>query len=212
MSPTRPKSAKNPNRQRIVDVARRLFYTKGYGQTSLGDLAKECGIPKGNFYYHFRSKDDVLLAVLEARRTDVDKGLASWRATIATPAKRLHRVVDMLINEEEDLAAFGCPMGSLITELGKGQPDLQREAFGVLQSIVDFAAEELIELGHPKKAAREQAVHLIGRCQGVAVMTHGLGSKAVLRREAKAIRTWLNELLDQTTSSPTVSRKKEPVR
>ncbi len=194
MSPRTTRDA-NPNRQHIIEVARRKFYTNGFGRTSLGDLAKACGIPKGNFYYHFRTKNDVLLAVLEARRADVDKGLAAWRARLETPAKRLHRVVEMLINEEMDLVEYGCPMGSLITELGKGQRDLQHEAFTVLQVIMDYAAEEFIAAGQSKQVARELGVHLIGRCQGAAVMAHGLGSQAVLRREARAIRTWLDGVL-----------------
>lgn len=66
-------------------------------------------IPKGNFYYHFRSKDDVLRAVVEARRTDVAERLSEWRAEHASPEQPLRRVVAMLVNEEDKLVRFRLP-------------------------------------------------------------------------------------------------------
>jgi AcrR family transcriptional regulator len=175
-------------------VARRLFYTNGYGATSLGDLARESEIPKGNFYYHFRSKDDVLSAVVEARHQDVETQLEQWRSALHSPRKRLHRVVDMLVREEENLTRYGCPMGSLLTELGKAQPQLQEKAFAVLGAIIDFAEREFAAAGRSNDA-RDQAIHLIGRCQGAVVMAHGLNSRGVLQREIGQIREWLDGTL-----------------
>lgn len=186
----------NPNRRKIVEVARWLFYERGYGPTSLGDLARESGIPKGNFYYHFRSKDDVLRAVVQARLADVQKQLDDWGASLGTPRQRLLRLVDMLVNEEEKLVQYGCPMGSLLTELGKAQRELQEEAFAVLEAIIAFAAEEFRTTGASASLSRDRAVHLIGRCQGAVVMAQGLRSAAVLRKETKAIRGWLEETLN----------------
>ncbi|MDH5192012.1 MAG: TetR/AcrR family transcriptional regulator, partial [Gammaproteobacteria bacterium] len=50
------------NRQHIVDVADNLFYQKGYNQTSFTDIAEASEIPRGNFYYYFKTKDEILLA------------------------------------------------------------------------------------------------------------------------------------------------------
>lgn len=193
MADKRKTGRDNVNRQQIVQTARRLFYTKGYAATSLGDLAQESGIPKGHFYYHFRSKDDVLRAVVAARRRDVVERLEVWGASSPSPHTRLHRVVDMLVNEEENLIRYGCPAGSLLTELGKGQRELQEEAFAVVAAIVDFAAQQFSADGVSPKKAREYAVHLIGRCQGAVVMAHGLHCAETLRREVKEIRRWLDD-------------------
>ena len=54
-------------RERIVDAADRLFYERGYEPTSFADIANAVEISRGNFYHHFKSKDDILHAVIELR-------------------------------------------------------------------------------------------------------------------------------------------------
>ncbi len=58
---------KDPNirRNEILDVAQKLFYLKGYEQTSIQDIITEIGIAKGTFYHYFRSKQDLLDVMIE---------------------------------------------------------------------------------------------------------------------------------------------------
>jgi len=49
----------------ILDVAQKLFYGKGYERTSIQDIIGELGIAKGTFYHHFRSKNELLDALIE---------------------------------------------------------------------------------------------------------------------------------------------------
>lgn len=49
----------------ILDVAERLFSTKGFDNTSTGDILAEVGIARGTLYYHFQSKEEILDAVIE---------------------------------------------------------------------------------------------------------------------------------------------------
>lgn len=52
----------------ILDVAEKLFSTKGFDQTSTNDILAEIGIARGTLYYHFKSKEDILDAMI-ARMT-----------------------------------------------------------------------------------------------------------------------------------------------
>ena len=52
-------------KQEILDVAERLFSTKGYDDTSTNDILKEIGIARGTLYYHFQSKEEILDAMIE---------------------------------------------------------------------------------------------------------------------------------------------------
>ena len=52
-------------RNEILDVAERLFCTKGYDQTSTNDILSEIGIARGTLYYHFSSKEDILDAMID---------------------------------------------------------------------------------------------------------------------------------------------------
>jgi AcrR family transcriptional regulator len=56
-------------RAEILDVASELFTEKGYDATSLREIADRLGITKAALYYHFRSKDDILRALLEPMNT-----------------------------------------------------------------------------------------------------------------------------------------------
>lgn len=54
----------SPSRQRILDCAARLFRHRGYGGTSLRDIAAASGMKAGSLYYHFASKDEIVIDVL----------------------------------------------------------------------------------------------------------------------------------------------------
>jgi AcrR family transcriptional regulator len=56
------RTIKNPRERKkeFLDIARKLFFTKGYEQTSVDEIIKEVGLSKGSFYYYFKSKEDLL--------------------------------------------------------------------------------------------------------------------------------------------------------
>lgn len=63
-------------RNEILDTAEKLFRTKGYEKCTINEILKEVGIAKGTFYYYFKSKEDVLDAIV-SRYTDVIIGRAN---------------------------------------------------------------------------------------------------------------------------------------
>src|SRR5713101_8368605 len=52
-------------REAIIEAATRLMHVRGYQNTSLDDVLRESGVGKGNFYYQFRSKEDLGYAILD---------------------------------------------------------------------------------------------------------------------------------------------------
>lgn len=52
-------------KQEILDAAEALFARKGFDETSTGDILEAVGIARGTLYYHFKSKEDILDAVIE---------------------------------------------------------------------------------------------------------------------------------------------------
>lgn len=52
-------------RNEILDVAERLFAEKGFDHTSTNDILQEIGIARGTLYYHFKSKEDILDAMID---------------------------------------------------------------------------------------------------------------------------------------------------
>lgn len=58
-------------RNEILDVAERLFCTRGYDNTSTNDILTEIGIARGTLYYHFKSKEDILDAMIDRILDDI---------------------------------------------------------------------------------------------------------------------------------------------
>ncbi len=56
-----PRAARGDTRERILDVALELFNEQGYDKTSLREIAERLGVTKAALYYHFKSKEDILL-------------------------------------------------------------------------------------------------------------------------------------------------------
>jgi AcrR family transcriptional regulator len=76
-------------RRHIVDVAARAFAENGYAGTSLNDVIRESGLTKGGFYFHFESKSELALAVLDQVRAD-------WRASVLEVASAEAGAVDRM--------------------------------------------------------------------------------------------------------------------
>ena len=59
-SPTPSQIKREEARKQIMTAALKLFYTKGYENTTTRDIVKETGILNGSLYNRFKSKDDIL--------------------------------------------------------------------------------------------------------------------------------------------------------
>jgi AcrR family transcriptional regulator len=66
----------------ILDVAERLFAVKGYEASTVNDILEAVQIAKGTFYYHFKSKEDVLDGIVKRQ---IDAGLEQAKAIAVDP-------------------------------------------------------------------------------------------------------------------------------
>lgn len=180
-------------RQRIVEAANQLFYHQGYSNTSFSDVVTAASVPRGNIYYYFKSKDDILRAAVQYRLQRIQSMLQNWSDSYRTPVERLHRFLEILPSTQESLSLYGCPMGSLNTELGKDFPDLQEEALAMFHLFEDWLTDQFSELGYAGKAGF-YAKRLLGRGQGIAVMTHVYRDTEYLQRETALLGSWIDRL------------------
>lgn len=76
-------------RQQLLDVAARLFRERGYHVTSMRDIAHEVGMLSGSIYYHFPSKEELLLSVYEEGLRHIAEQVDAAVAAQNTPWERL---------------------------------------------------------------------------------------------------------------------------
>jgi AcrR family transcriptional regulator len=84
-------------RKEILDVAQRLVYTKGFDQMSIQDILDELHISKGAFYHYFDSKGDLLEALIDRMRLDVEPIMLPIIEDPSLPTfDKLHRCFDVV--------------------------------------------------------------------------------------------------------------------
>jgi AcrR family transcriptional regulator len=93
LAPVSPASA---TRARILDAALELFSEHGFDGTTLQQIADRLGFTKAALYYHFRSKDDLLRALIAPAISDLDALLDASEQTADTPAQRRRFVEDYI--------------------------------------------------------------------------------------------------------------------
>lgn len=177
----------------IVDCAKRLFYEHGYDGTSFTDIVEASGLYRGNIYHYFKTKDDILQAVIDQHLAEFGGLLEQWERQHKEPKARLLAFLDMITGRKLELVQYGCPIGSLNTELGKDRRDLQEGARALFDLFRDWLAARFVELGH-KDDAESLALHLLGRAQGIAVIAHVYRDAKLLKRETEQLQTWIEQL------------------
>lgn len=180
---------------RIIDLADQLFYERGYEHTSFADIAAAAQLSRGNFYYHFKTKDDILDAVIAQRTRKTQGMLDDWAAATPNPLERIGRFVRMMVMNGSRIRQHGCPVGTLCTELSKlAHPSLPK-AHHLFTLFRSWLASQFVQLGAQQDADR-LAMHLLARSQGIATLANAFDDEAFIRQEAEHLLRWLQRSCD----------------
>src|SRR3974390_2739509 len=83
-------------RERLVAAARELLYRQGVEKTTLAGIAQAADVPVGNVYYYFKTKDEIIGAVIDSHVHDIRAELESLEGRHRTPRARLKALIDAL--------------------------------------------------------------------------------------------------------------------
>lgn len=178
-------------RQQIVDVADRLFYEHGFEATSFADIARDVGLSRGNFYYHFKTKDEILGSVIAQRMANTRAMLEAWEQDGVSPTDCIRSFVHILITNRMKILAYGCPIGTLCNELAKLDHTAKDDATGPFTLFRDWLRRQFIKLGR-EADADALALHVLMRSQGVAALATAFCDEEFIRREVADMETWLH--------------------
>jgi AcrR family transcriptional regulator len=182
---------KPDKRARLVDGARLVLHEQGVEKTTLADIAEAADVPVGNVYYYFKTKDDLVRAVIDSHARDIESTLASFDRH-RTPKARLKALVRALTGQSDLTARFGCPHGTLCSELDKRDDDLSGAGVQLMQISIDWAEKQFREMG--RRDARELAVAMIASYQGIALLTNTFRDPELMRRESRRLERWIDSL------------------
>jgi len=153
MKVSREQSLKN--RERILEVAAKMFRERGFDGIGVADLMKRAGFTHGGFYGHFASKEDSMAQACahsfaekvslwyEERELDADRPLASAAKYYLTA-------------EHRDNPGTGCPTATLAIDAARQAPSIRHAFTEGLRQLVEFLTAKLP--GRSRAAKRKKAL------------------------------------------------------
>jgi AcrR family transcriptional regulator len=132
-------------RHEILDAAEKLFSTKGFDATSTNDILEEVGIARGTLYYHFKSKEAIMDALIERYNTkvlNIAKKIANDKS-ISVFERMMGVVMALNINnksEKEIIEHIHKPQNALMHQ--KVQRVILTEVTPILAEIIEDGIKE----------------------------------------------------------------------
>ncbi|MDO8459169.1 MAG: TetR/AcrR family transcriptional regulator [Burkholderiaceae bacterium] len=186
-------------RERIVETADRLFYERGYDHTSFADIAEAVELSRGNFYHHFKTKDDILEAVIGLRAKKTQAILDTWAMETPSSTERIDRFIEMMAMNGPQIRRHGCPVGTLCTELAKLDHPALPQASALFTLFRHWLAVQFEQLGF-NRDADSMAMHLLARSQGIATLANAFNDEAFIRQEVLQLHEWLRTVHEPSSS------------
>jgi TetR/AcrR family transcriptional regulator, transcriptional repressor for nem operon len=181
--------ARPDKRAQLVAAADTVARGPGFTHSSLADIAALADVPVGNLYYWFKTKAELGEALIDARASHYRALRGQWDQTLP-PRRRVNAFIDMVAANRDVLAAEGCPIGSLCTELRRHDPVLAAQAGTMLRDFLDWLEAQFRAMGHGR-AAPGLARHTLASLQGASLLGHALEDPAHVAGEARRLKRWL---------------------
>ncbi|MFM8322046.1 MAG: TetR/AcrR family transcriptional regulator [Chloroflexota bacterium] len=147
-------------RRQVLEAAEALLLERGYRGLSMREIAEAVGVTKAALYYHFKDKEELLLAILDAYLVDMEARLAAL-ADEALPARdKIQRLVAMILSQPAEKRA-----------------------------LIRLSSQEMAQLGHPARQSFDRVYHtrFLDRIQ--AILQHGMQT-GELRRVDPGMAAW----------------------
>lgn len=180
-------------RDRIVKEADQLFYKQGFDSTSFTQIADAVGISRGNFYHHFKTKDDILEAVIGYRLDKTNMMLDTWELEGDSPVLRIRSFINILLRNQAKIKHYGCPVGTLSTELTKLSHSATSEANELFVLFRCWLCQQFKQMGRTDDAD-DLAMHLLALSQGVATVYNAFHDEHFLQHEVNRLHGWLDTI------------------
>ena len=106
-------------RQEILKKAFALIYSNGYGATSIDTLIAATQVTKGAFYYHFKNKEEMGVAIInEILKPALNSSFSKVLQSAENPLEAIYNLMHHLLLENDFLKVeYGCPAGNLTQEM-----------------------------------------------------------------------------------------------
>lgn len=153
------------SKQHLIECAAQLFWQHGYNATSISEILKEAEMTKGSFYFYFKNKKDLAVAVIAYYQHQITEWLQA-----SSDNKQWEDFVKDFISSMMTAAAnnahYGCPFAVVGIELAFSEPDISPDYTAALEGVEDLFQRVLEYSGIPKSHAPVLANRLFSIYEG----------------------------------------------
>jgi TetR/AcrR family transcriptional repressor of nem operon len=108
---------KQTTKEKLLDFTLEEVYIYGYSATSVDTILKKAKVPKGSMYHHFKSKKELVLAMIKERLFIRMDSFFSYEIKEGQSVTDSFRETYLMISKNEMLVTYGCPLYRLMVEL-----------------------------------------------------------------------------------------------
>jgi TetR/AcrR family transcriptional regulator, transcriptional repressor for nem operon len=178
------------NRERIVQVAAKLFRERGFDGIGVADLMKAAGLTHGGFYGHFASKEDL---AAEASGRALEELSQYWSTVIEkAPDEAFSKIVIRYLSEgHRDAPGRGCLVAALGSDVGRQARPVRRVVTAGIEAFIG----QLMQLvpGKSKAARRRQALTDFAAMVGAVTIARAADDPALSKEVLDAVASSLSE-------------------
>jgi TetR/AcrR family transcriptional repressor of nem operon len=171
------------NRERIVEVAGRLFRAKGFNGIGVADLMKSAGLTHGGFYGHFKSKDDLAVEACGRALTNTAEKL-SVLAEASGPDAFVTMVKKYLTEAHAASSSTGCVFAALAPEASRQGPKVRQTFSDGLNKWASILAGALG--GRSKAEKRKKSLAAVSEMVGALVLARSVNDPAFAKEILQA--------------------------
>ena len=157
------------SRQRLIECAAELFWKNGYSATGINEILKQTGLPKGSFYFYFKSKDDLATAVTEYYQKILLEQFRSssqgndWESFI-------EEIFDYLFGRATGQTFAGCPYAVMGMETALSKPAVASVFMEGLKKFEQIFQEVLLYSGLSPDHAKILSQRMLSIYQGYLLL------------------------------------------
>ena len=182
MKVTRQQAEKN--RERVLEVAGRVFREKGFDGVGVADLMKSAGLTHGGFYANFNSKEDLIAESCERALAKLNEG---WDKAGGKNGDLLRAVVAAYLStSHRDDPGNGCLIAALGSDVARKSPAVRHAVTEGLRPFIELLTRAAP--GRTRVARRKRALAVYANLVGAMVLARAVDDPALSKEILEAVK------------------------
>jgi TetR/AcrR family transcriptional repressor of nem operon len=178
-------------RERLLEAATNLIWVEGYAALTVDGVCERAGVRKGSFYHFFESKEQLVLATLDAHWARRRPALDALFSPSLAPLERLRRYFQSVLERQLEHKArtgqlLGCFFNAVAVGAAQQSPEIVRKVQGILATYERYYESALLEAAARGELAGDD---LRGKARSLFALMEGVLAQARIQDDPELIRT-----------------------